>query len=62
MNKPECELIGKDGNIFNLIGIAGKVLEHAGMKEQAKEMTNRVLSSKSYDDALCIIMEYVEVV
>ena len=62
MNKPECKLLGEDGNIFNLVGITSKTLKRAGMTEQAEEMQNRVFSSKSYDEALCIIMEYVEVV
>lgn len=62
MSKPECKLIGEDGNIFNLIGLAGKALRNAGMKEQAEEMRDKVCNSKSYDEALYIISEYVEVV
>ena len=58
--KPECQLIGTDGNIFALIGQASKALKGAGMKEQAQEMTRRVTSSGSYDEALQIIMEYVD--
>jgi len=26
-NKPDCELIGQDGNIFNLVGIASRTLK-----------------------------------
>lgn len=61
MKKPKCKLSGQDGNIFNLVGIAKRALEKADMKEQAKEMTSRIFKSHSYDEALCIIMEYVEV-
>lgn len=59
--KPDCPLIGQDGNIYNLVGIASKTLQKNGFREQAIEMRNRVFNSKSYDDALCIIGEYVNI-
>ena len=61
MIKPKFALIGQDGNIFNLVGIASRTLKQNGMKEEAKEMSNRVFSSHSYDEALNIIGEYVEI-
>ena len=36
--KPDCPLIGEDGNIFRLIGIASETLRENGMQEQAEEM------------------------
>lgn len=57
--KPDCPLIGQDGNIFNLIGIAARTLRENGMREEATEMTKRVTSSGSYSEALGIIGEYV---
>ena len=33
--KPDCPLIGADGNIFNLLGIASRTLREHGLKEQA---------------------------
>lgn len=59
-NKPKCPLIGQDGNIFNLMGIASKTLKENDMAEQAKEMCSRVTSSGNYEEALGVIMEYVE--
>ena len=59
--KPNCPLIGTDGNIFNLMGIANRTLEQHGMPEQAKEMTERIQQSGSYDEALSIIGEYVNI-
>lgn len=59
--KPEIQLSGQDGNIFNLIGIASKALRRAGQPDQAKEMTTKIFSSRSYDEAIQIIMEYCEV-
>lgn len=59
--KPDCELIGQDGNIFNLIGIASHTLKQNGMADEAKEMCSRVTSSGSYCEALNIIGEYVNI-
>ncbi len=59
--KPKCKLIGENGNIFNLIAIASRVLRQNDMREQASEMQNRIYASGSYDEALSIICEYVEV-
>lgn len=59
--KPDCALIGEDGNIFNLVGIASRTLRESGMEGQAKEMTNRVFASNSYSEALDIIGEYVNI-
>ena len=61
IEKPKCALIGQDGNIFNLVGIASKTLKRNGMYEESKQMSDRVFNSKSYEDALCIIDEYVEI-
>ena len=55
-----CPIIGADGNIFNLLGIASRTLKNNGMADEAKEMYDRVTSSESYNDALCIITEYVD--
>lgn len=38
--KPDCPLIGQNGNIFNLMGIAAKTLRQNGMAEQSKEMAD----------------------
>ena len=59
--KPKCKLIGQDGNIFNLAGIASKVLKKAGQADKAKEMTTRIFACGSYEEALNIIGEYVEI-
>ena len=32
--KPDCRLIGEDGNIFNLMGLATRTLRHNGLAEQ----------------------------
>lgn len=57
--KPECQLIGKNDNIFNLLGLAKRTLDNEGLSDQAKEMIDRVHKSHSYYEALMIIGEYV---
>ena len=59
--KPDCRLIGENGNIFNLMGLAARTLRHNGLAEQATEMTGRIHECGSYDEALCIIGEYVNI-
>lgn len=60
--KPNCPLIGQDGNIFNLMGIAARTLRRNGMGEQAKEMTERITTTAgNYYKALDIIGEYVTI-
>lgn len=59
--KPDCKLIGEDGNIFNLMGIASRTLRQNGMADEAVEMRDRICASGSYDEALCIIGDYVNI-
>ncbi len=59
--KPDCKLLGEDGNVFNLLGIASRTLRRSGLADQAKEMCDRVYSSGSYGEALCIIGDYVNI-
>ncbi len=59
--KPDCPLIGEDGNIFHLVGIAAKTLRRNGMSTEATEMSTRVFGSGSYEEALGIIGEYVNI-
>ena len=59
--KPACRLIGEDGNIFNLLGLAARALKEAEQNEKAAEMARRMMKATNYDEALMIIMEYVEV-
>ena len=47
MTKPRCKLIGEDGNIFNLMGIASRTLKEAGMKDTADEMVKRITNPKA---------------
>ena len=59
--KPDCPLIGQDGNIFNLMGIASRTLKRNGLADQASEMCSRITASENYYEALGIIGEYVNI-
>lgn len=54
-------LTGQDSNIFNLVGIASREMKRAGLHDKAKEMTNKVFASSSFDDAMNIIGKYCNV-
>lgn len=57
--KVDAPIIGADGNVFNLIGICKRALKSNGYVKEAEELVNRVTNSHSYDEALEIMMEYV---
>jgi len=59
-NKPKVKLVGQNGNVFNLLGICTKALKRAGQYEEAQELKKRVFSSGSYDEALALMLEYVD--
>ena len=62
VEKPKCALIGEDGNIFHLGGIASRTLKENDLNILSEEMCNRITTeAKSYEQALCIIEEYVEI-
>ena len=43
------------------MGIASEALRENGMQEQAKEMRSRIFQCQSYDSALSIIGDYVNI-
>ena len=60
-DKPTVQLIGENGNIFNLAGIASRALRKAGQRENAEKMKKEIFACGSYEEALQTIMEYCEV-
>jgi hypothetical protein len=56
------ELTGKDGNVFNLMGLVVKALRRAGVStEDIGKFTTAVMTCGSYDEALVVIMSTVDV-
>lgn len=59
-SKPKMKLLGRDGNIFAILGRAVQLLRENGQPSQAQEMIDRVKQSKDYYTALNIISQYVQ--
>ena len=60
--KPQCRLVGTDGNVFAVIGAVSKALKQAGLSDQAEEFTHKAMSASSYEEILGgLVFEYVEV-
>lgn len=60
-SKPDCPLIGQNGNVFHLMGLASRTLRENGMDQEAAEMFQRITQCHSYDSALNIIGDYVNI-
>jgi len=59
--KPECQLTGINGNVFNIIGTVSKTLRNAGLRDKAVEFSDLTVQQESYDDVLRLCFEYVDV-
>ena len=57
----KVKLVGTDGNVFALGGKVSKALKQGGYPELASEFTTALFQCHSYDDALQLMMDYVEV-
>lgn len=59
--KPECKLIGEDGNVFNIIGRVQRTLRQAGKKDDASAFVKAAFSAGSYDEVLNLAGDYVTI-
>lgn len=53
---------GPSGNIYYILGMAQRVMKKQRRYTDFNTMRDRVFESKSYEDALTIIGEYVELI
>lgn len=64
--KPECKLIGENGNVFNLIGIVRKTLKVHGQPEQLAKFDDEFAQLRDqggkYSDVLNLFDKYVTVI
>lgn len=49
-----------DGNIFAVLGACRQALERADRPADAKALTERVFTTRSYHDALAVCLGYVD--
>ncbi len=59
--RPACRLVGEDGNIFAVLGNARKALKRVGLAVHELRRHKRATDAGSYNAALAVVMEYVEV-
>ena len=60
--RPDCELVGQDGNVFNIIGLVSKALRRSDLenkREKVTEWQNQATSCHSYDEVLQLLHKYV---
>ena len=55
------QLTGQDGNVFNLMGIVIRALRNNGFGDEVDDFISEVTSSKSYHEALAVMMQWVDV-
>ena len=53
------QLIGKDGNVFNLIDLTARALRRGGYPDEANEFCSGAMNKSSYDEVLNYIQEFV---
>jgi len=62
VEKPELQLSGEDGNVFNLMGLASKTARRSGWSaEEVSALSADLRSSGSYEEVLAKLMERFEV-
>ena len=59
--KPNCKLIGTDGNVFSIIGKVSATLKKAGKSTEAKEFTDKAFKADSYNAVLVLAAKYVSI-
>ena len=64
--KPECKLIGENGNVFNLIAVVRRTLRDNQLHQEldAFDADFKMIqgSGGTYDDVLVLFTDYVDVV
>jgi len=59
--KPTADLSNSDGNVFSLLATCTRALKKAGCRDLAEELRVKVMAAGSYDEAIQIMMTYVDV-
>jgi hypothetical protein len=59
--KPELELVGADGNAFNLLGLARRAATEAGWLQERWEAVRDRATAGDYNHLLSVLMEEFDV-
>src|SRR5215213_4297464 len=57
-DKPLCQLIGTDGNVFGIIARVSRCLKASGQPDRAQEWVRVATSAKFYDGVLRLVFEF----
>jgi hypothetical protein len=60
-SKPKLKIVGADGNAFNLLGLARRAAQKAGMPHEEWAQILEDAMAGSYDNLLCVLMEHFDV-
>jgi len=61
MDKPKLKIIGTDGNVFSILGLASKAGRKAGWDKEKVDKFLAECMSGDYDNALRTCMEHFDV-
>lgn len=59
-HKPKCELLREDKNVFNLLTIAIRTLQNAGLYAVIPDLYEAISAASSYEEALIIFRKYID--
>ena len=62
MSKVYFDKMGESGNIFWVMGAAYTALLQEGRRQDAEAMQNKVMEQHSYEEALEVIAEFVDLI
>ena len=60
-DKPKLRLVGKDGNAFNLLGLARRAAHQAAWPKDRWEKVRDKATSGDYNNLLAVLMEEFDV-
>lgn len=55
------ELVGQNGNAFNILGICLRAMRQAGLSQEERDAFQKEATSGNYDNLLCTCMEWFNV-
>ena len=61
-SKPKVDLLGVNGNAFNVVGLCRKAARKAGWADEQWDVVREEMFDGDYDHLLMVVVKYFEVV
>lgn len=61
-NEPKCDITKAYGSMLEILGMASTTLKRHNLYEQSREMIEKATTVYSYDEALDVVNQYVDLV